>query len=33
VGYRFVLPDGSWVIYAVDDEEQLVTVLGAGRPR
>ncbi len=30
-GYVFYLADLSWVVYDVDDEAQLVTVLGAGR--
>lgn len=28
-GFRFYLEDGTWVAYDVDEEEQLVTVLGA----
>ena len=32
-GYVFYLEDRSWVAYEVDDEAELVTVVGAGRAR
>ncbi len=31
LGRVFYLPDGSWVSYDVDDADELVTVLSAGR--
>jgi len=32
-GFVFYLPDETWVAYDVDEQEQLVTVLGAGERR